>query len=113
MNLLVGLLILIVLSIPIFVAIKRATELFRITVDQGRARHVRGRIPRPLLADIEDVVARPRVPLAEIWVVTSNGRPEVHVSGKLTPDQLQRLRNVVGKFQVAQIRAGRPARGAR
>jgi Protein of unknown function (DUF3634) len=113
MNLLAGLLILVLLSIPLFMAIKRATELFRITVEQGQARHVRGRIPRPLLSDIEDIVARPRVTSAEIRVVTAQGRPEVHVSGKLTADQVQRLRNVVGKFQVAQIRAGRPARGSR
>jgi hypothetical protein len=113
MNLLVGLLILAVLSIPLIIAIGRATELFRIDVAEGQARHVRGRIPRPLLSDIEDIVARPRVRAAEIRVVTAQGRPEVHVRGKLTADQVQRLRNVVGQFQVAQIRAGRPARGSR
>ena len=113
MNLLVGLLILIVLSIPLIIAIGRATELFRIVVAEGQARHVRGRIPRPLLSDIEDIVARPRVRAAEIRVVTAQGRPQVHVQGKLTADQVQRLRNVVGKFQVAQIRSGRPARGSR
>jgi len=113
MSLLVGILILIVLAIPLLIAISRATELCLVVVAEGQARHVRGRIPRPLLSEIEDIVARPRVRAAEIRVVTAQGRPEVHVRGKLTADQIQRLRNVIDRFQVAQIRSGRPAPGSR
>jgi hypothetical protein len=108
--LLVGLLILAVLAIPLFLALRRATELFTVQVLAGRARHLRGKIPRPLLHDIEDIVAKPRLASAQIRVVSEGGMPRVLVTGKISEAQHQRLRNVVGKYQVGQIRAGKRAR---
>jgi Protein of unknown function (DUF3634) len=111
MYLLVAILILAVLAVPFFVALARATELFLIDVSDGRAVHRRGRLPQRLLNDIVDVVRRPAIARCEIRVVAEAGRPRVVVRGKISDAQLQRLRNVVGKFQVAQIRAGKRARG--
>jgi hypothetical protein len=110
MELLVGLLILSVLSVPLFVALRRANELFRISVREGRASHVSGRLPSPLLEDIREIVARPPLENAEIRVVSESSQPRVVVRGKIGEGQLQRLRNVVGRYQVQQIRAGKRRR---
>ena len=112
MYLLVAILILAALAVPFFVALGRATELFLIDVSDGHAHHRRGRLPQRLLNDISDVVRRPAVARCEIRVIAEANRPRVIVRGKISDAQLQRLRNVVGKFQVAQIRAGKRARPA-
>ena len=107
MRLLLGLLILALLLVPLAIAIKRSTELFVLEVEGGRVRVVRGRIPPRLLADIEEVVGRPPVPRAQIRVVTEGGAPRVLPGEGLDPGRLQQLRNVVGMWEVAKIRAGR------
>ncbi len=77
------------------VALTRANELFVVSVRNGRAIYVRGRIPRGLLADINDVVSRAQVAHATIRVVFSQGRIRVLARG-LDERVLQRLRNTVG-----------------
>ena len=107
MPLLLGLLILALLCVPLIISIRRSTELFVLRVRKGRVHFVRGRIPRALLEDIGDVVRRPRVVSAELRVVREGGRPRLLARGQLDEGQTQRLRNVLGRWQVAQIRAGR------
>lgn len=110
MSLLVSLAILALLSLPLVFSIRRSNELFVLQVRKGRTKFVRGRVPRRLLQDIGDVVRRPRVVSAEIRVVREGGAPRVRAKGQLTDAQVQRLRNVVGTYQIAQIQAGqRPA----
>jgi len=112
MDLLVGLSILAVLALPLFLALQRANELFRISVRQGHASHVSGKLPRPLFHDIQEIVARPALQNVQIRVISEAGRPRVLFKGKISQGQAQRLRNVVGKYQVQQIRAGkRPRKG--
>jgi hypothetical protein len=91
-------------------SLRRATELFCVEVKDGAARHVRGRMPAALLSDIGDVVKRPKVRRAMLRVVTESGRPRLLATGELHSDQVQQLRNVVGRFDIVQIRSGRRAR---
>jgi hypothetical protein len=106
-TILVGLAILALLSVPFFIALSRANELACLEVVRGRVELRRGRIPQRLLGDIADVLGRPRVGRAVVRIVTEGGRPRVVVaSGEIRGAQLQQLRNVVGSYQVAQIRAG-------
>ena len=105
MSLLAGLAILVVLSIPLVIAIRRSTELFCVRVEQGRPRFTRGRMPQRLLDEIADIVKRPRVDHGEIRVVIEGGSPRVLTAG-IGEGQTQQLRNVVGTYRVAQIRAG-------
>jgi len=83
----------------------RYAELFSIRVESGRTRLVRGRIPPRLLSDIEDVLHRARVSSATIRVVTERGEPKL-VAPDLSDGTRQQLRNVIGTYRVAQIRAG-------
>lgn len=112
MNLLIGLALLAVLAIPFVLALYRSNELFVLEVTAGRVRFVRGRMPQRLLDDLTDVLARPPVADARVRVITEDRRPRVLVMrGSVSPGQLQAMRNVLGSWQVPQIRAGgKPAR---
>lgn len=92
--------------LPLFVAIRRSTELFVVKVRDGEAHFFRGRIPQSLLDDIGDVVRAPRVSKAELRVVRRSGKPELEARGELHADQLQRIRNVLGRYSVQRIAAG-------
>lgn len=87
----------------------RANELFAIVVERGTARHVRGRLPPALFSAIADVVARPAVSRATVRAVLRNRVPALEVQGNMPDYQVQQLRNVLGQFPVARIRAGRSA----
>lgn len=92
---------------------RRATELFTVRVEHGKANHVRGRIPAALFREIQEIVVRPPIVQATLRAVTQGGVPALQVSGRVHQDQVQRLRNVLGRFPAARIRAGRRAVGSR
>ncbi len=106
MWLLLALAALFVLSVPLAVAIQRSTELFVIELGQGGMRLVRGRIPRRLFADLRDVVERARLERGRVRVVLDGGSPRLRASDEVPSGVVQQLRNVVGTYQVAQIRNG-------
>jgi hypothetical protein len=96
---------------PLIVSIRRGTELFVVRVRDGQVRFTRGRMPQGLLDDIADVVDSPPIRRAELRAVRRGGRAELVARGELSPDQQQRLRNVLGRYPVPQIMAGaRPGR---
>jgi hypothetical protein len=104
------LLLLVALAIPFGIAISRSTELFVIKVREGKVEVVRGRLPPRLFEDIEDVLKRPPVEHGQLRVVAEQTRPKVRVTGTISEVQAQRIRNVVGRFDIAQIRSGRRRR---
>jgi hypothetical protein len=97
---------LVLVLLPLIIAIRRAAELFVVKVRRGEAHLFRGRIPQSLLDEIGDVVRSPMVGDAELRVVRRGGRPELSSRGELGADQLQRLRNVLGRYSVQRIAAG-------
>ncbi len=107
MTLLFSLLFLAALSVPLVLGLRRSTELFAVEVKAGRAILKRGRLPPRLFNDIEDVVKRSAPQSAKITVVVESGLPRVRVQGSTSEAFEQQLRNVVGAYQTAQIRAGR------
>lgn len=86
--------------------IRRGTELFLVTMTAGSVRLVRGRCPSRLLDELGDVAKLEQLDSVTVRVLSSGGRPRVVAHGTLSEGQLQQLRNVVGRFQVAQIRRG-------
>src|SRR5690349_19212769 len=96
-------------SIPLVLALVRANELFLVRVRGGRVRVARGRLPQRLLTEIGEIVGRPPVD-AELRGVNEGGRPRLYAEGSLSPEQKQRLRNVLGEWTVAQIRTAPRAR---
>lgn len=72
-------------------------------VTDGKLRVVRGAIAPRILADLGDVVRRPRVGSAEIRIVRADGLAKVELSGDLTAAQGQQVRNVVGSVPLAKL----------
>ena len=91
-------------------AARRANELFVIRVERGNVRHLRGRLPPALLSAIAEVVARPVVERATVRALLRDRVPALEVRGRVPDFQVQQLRNVLGQFPAARIRAGRRAR---
>ncbi|HEX9620468.1 MAG TPA: DUF3634 family protein [Polyangiaceae bacterium] len=114
MSLLFGLLILAVLAIPFGLALRRANELFCIQARAGRAELVRGRLPPRLLRDLADIVERSRLDGVRVRVVVEARKPRVLVSSvrkRAVPGGVvQRMRNVVGHYEVSQIRQAKRRR---
>lgn len=84
----------------------RANELFRGRFDHGVFRLERGRCPAALVRALEDVARLERLDGVTLSVRSTSGYPRVTATGKIDDGQLQQLRNVVGRFEVAQIRRG-------
>jgi hypothetical protein len=105
-------LLLLVLGGPILLSLRRANEFFAIRVAAGRALHVRGRMPPRLFAEFSDVLERAKVDDVELRIVSEDRRPVLKVHGSLAEPERQRLRNLLGTYSAAQLRAGarRPAR---
>jgi hypothetical protein len=100
--------------LPLIIAIRRGTELFLVKVRGGAAVFSRGRMPQGLLDEIVDIVQTPAVERAELRAVRRGGQPELVARGDLSAAQLQRLRNVLGRYSVQRIAAGgKPRAGSR
>jgi hypothetical protein len=91
-------------------AARRANELFAIRVLRGTALHIRGRVPAALFSAIAEVAARPPIERATLRAVLRGRVPTLEVAGNVPDYQIQQLRNVLGQFPTARIRAGRAAR---
>lgn len=105
MWLIVGLGLLALFGLPLWVAIRRSTELFKLKIHEGKVELIRGRIPHALFDDLEDVFKTTTLN-GELVVEAEGGRPRVRCKG-FGGAVAQRSRNVVGRFQAAEIRAGR------
>lgn len=106
-----GLLVLIAIGVAFAIWLRRATELFRLSVAAGRVRLARGRIPPSLLRETQDVFAGSSA-TGTVSVVHDRGEARVITRG--IPDgTAQQLRNVVGRYPLARLRAaGKPGRRA-
>jgi len=83
----------------------RANEMFVMSVRDGRTLVMRGGLPLSLRHEIDDVVARARVPRATLRVVRSGGAARLIADG-VDPNVAQRLRNVLGTIPDHKLRAG-------
>jgi hypothetical protein len=100
-----GALLLLLLALPIARAIYRSTELFVLRVQDGRCRFVRGRMPQRLLDDLSQVLARTRSS-GQLRAVQERGSAVWVAKGEFAPSTLQQLRNVLGTYPLAKIKAG-------
>ena len=82
---------------------REAITICVIEVTRGRAKIASGGIAPRVLADIGDVVKRPRIERATIRVVRSSGHAKVDVRGALSDAQMQQLRNVIGSVPLAKL----------
>ena len=88
-------------------ALRRANELFCVAVHGGKLIVLRGRLPPALFSELSDIVARERGAQGEIRVVSESGIPRLSFHGATAPALEQAARNVLGRYNVSQIRTGR------
>lgn len=84
---------------------RNANLLFSAKVEQGRVVALRGRAPKGLMRDMTDVLRQRPVKQATLRVVVQGGAPALEANGDLSEGEQQRLRNVLGTWPLAKIRA--------
>jgi hypothetical protein len=90
--------------------LRGANELFALSASDGKLTITRGRVPPALFSELAEIAERARLDGAEIRVVSESGMPRLVANvarGRASPALEQAARNVLGRYSVAQIRAGR------
>lgn len=80
------------------------SALFVLEVKNGRVSTARGKPPVRLVQDVQDVVAKPPVKRATIYVHADGPRARLTVRGTVDEGRVQRLRNVLGLYPLAKLR---------
>jgi hypothetical protein len=92
----------------LYVAADRARTLVVYRIDpksRNRLAVVRGRLPAEVVGEIEDVVKRARLATGTIIVRKEDGMVTVRTRGIDDANAVQQLRNAVGRFPKARLRA--------
>ena len=99
------LLLLLVLGLVLFF-LARSNELFALRARGGKCELLRGRLPQALFSELCDVAERQKLDAVELRAVVESGAPRLLVRGDISEAAEQQLRNVLGRFQLSQIRSG-------
>src|SRR5262245_2884261 len=87
----------------------RSGEIFCVSVRDGRALVIRGRVPPALLRAIREIVGgQPAVARATIKAVRGEHGARLTARGTIDEGRVQRLRNAFGLFPAAKLRAAAP-----
>ena len=95
----------IVVIVALLLMMRNAAVLFTASIRKGRIVALRGRAPKGLVRDFNDVLRVRPVAEATLKVVSRGGAPALISRGALTEEELQRLRNILGTWPIAKIRA--------
>jgi len=101
-------LVLAIVAVVIFFA-WRTAEIFCVSVRDGRALVIRGRVPPALLRAIREIVAsQPEVTHGTIRAIRGEHGARLTAGGAIDDGRLQRLRNAFGLFPTSKLRAASP-----
>lgn len=95
---------LLVLMIPLVVSLVRANELFFARVTGGKVERVRGDLPAGLKGEFEDIARQSPIVTATLRGVVETKRVALYAEGDWTPEQKQRLRNVIGMWPLSRFK---------
>jgi Protein of unknown function (DUF3634) len=84
-------------------AAKGAITIAIAEVREGKLELTHGDISPRVLADLKDVVKRPKVAHGTVRVLRRKDHASVEARGDFTDAQLQQLRNVVGTVPIAKL----------
>jgi hypothetical protein len=99
------LLVLTVLVVAAVLLLRGPPELAKLEVRGGNVRLTRGRLPGRLVDDFDDILKNHALESGVLRIVVEDARPRLLARG-LGPVPQQQLRNVLGPYSVAQLRAG-------
>ena len=87
-------------------------RLLAIDVEGGKIVRAKGKVPQDFYAEVVDVLERARsTGHAEVRI--AEGHAKLVTRGEIGDDVAQRLRNVIGRFPLSKLKAGRPVRHKR
>lgn len=89
----------------LIVMMRNAALIFSAEVKRGRVVKLQGHAPKGLVRDLSDVLRQRPVSKASLRVVVEGGAPALHARGDVNEGERQRLRNVLGTWPLAKIRA--------
>ena len=82
----------------------RMSELFYISVREGKTLVVRGRVPVSMLQEFKEAVANPRVKRGSIRAVKTETGGQLVCSGDIGDGREQRMRNTFMLYPTSQLR---------
>jgi hypothetical protein len=91
-------------AVALYLIFIRGNEIFYVSIREGRALLIRGRIPPSLFTQIADVARRAGVRNATVTAHKGDGRARLTTTGFGEGDA-QRLRNVFGLHPIHALRA--------
>src|SRR5579862_6940482 len=95
--------------LALWFAARGAITVCVLAVAKGDVEIMEGKLAPRVLADVRDVVRRPRVGSATIRIVRAKERATVDARGDLNLDQMQQLRNIIGNVPLAKLVGGKKA----
>jgi len=84
--------------------LSRASELFYISVRDGKALVVRGRVPVSMLQEFKEAVADPKVKRGSIRAFKTEQGGQLACSGDIGDGREQRMRNTFMLYPASQLR---------
>ena len=101
---LVGIALLVAAIGAVIVAVERARTLAVLRFEAGRVVVARGRVAPRVLAEVRDVAARNRLGRGQVTLRREGGALSVELREVGDPRAAQQLRNVLGRFRLAEVR---------
>jgi hypothetical protein len=84
--------------------LSRASELFYISVRDGKALVVRGRVPVSMLQEFKETVSKPLVKRGTIRAFKTESGGQLSCSGDIDDGREQRMRNTFMLYPASQLR---------
>ena len=100
-----ALVLVVLLVAAVMVAAQRALTLFELEIVNGQVVRARGRIPPSLLHDFLGVCPRGLEARVVIRCRLERGLPRLITKGPLEQDAVQQLRNLLGLWPLARLKA--------
>jgi hypothetical protein len=72
-------------------------------IRDGKLEITRGGLSPRVLGDLRDIASRPRVRSATVRITRAKDHARVEITGDISEQQQQRVRNVIGNVPVAQL----------
>jgi hypothetical protein len=88
----------------VVIAADRARTIAVVTFERGGARATRGRLPARVMNEIRDVAERMKIPTGKVTIRRESGSARVDITGVDDARAVQQLRNVIGRFRLAELR---------
>jgi hypothetical protein len=92
-----------ILLLLVWASARSAITIAVAEIRDGKVEITRGGISPRVLGDLRDIASRPRIGSATLRIIRAKDHARIEVTGKVSEQQVQRLRNVIGNVPVAQL----------